>query len=372
LLPGEERLAGETSSSFQRPLPTISDEQSAGQSLVIEGALVAATHRGDVELPVTNLVEVSPEGRLTALTYTASAETLSLRFVPEAEALTAELRYVGKPLTEALASAKFFDALMARPGRLAFEARLPGEGGGPIGEQIDIADLPLPMPEPKLEAHRERLELLEALHEILLATGVEITYPEDTDDAEDGLGDLNFVLKAIRGGWVASSVDGFTTHLAADEIRTLLEELAREGEVGRAFLFELPEETHEVFGKRLSLGPSRRYVAAATLTTGRKQMEAWLASQPWSAARLDLLWAPAGGVSMHVFFEDWPKTTLGSVERELREFEAVYGFATERFRRSRELGEPWVGNIPDAARWSALAQVRDELAEEAGEDRHPR
>ena len=344
----------------------VSGEQAAERSVVFEGALVVATRHGDVELPVTNRVDISFADKLT-LTYFDRAETISLRIVPEEETLNAELRYIGKPLTEALASARFFDTLMGTPGRLVFEARLPGEGGARVGERFKIGDLPLPMPEPKREAHRDRLKVLEALHEILLATGIEISYPEDTEDDEAGLGNLNFVLKAIRGGWVASSVDGFSTHLGRAEVRALVKELARDGEVGRAFLFEIPEEAYEVFGTRVSLGPSRRYLASAKLVTGREEMEAWLGSGQGNAARLDLLWEPTDGVPLHVFFDDWPKTSAGSVERELREFEAVYGVGTERFEQGRERGEAWTREIQDAARWSALALAREELREEPGQ-----
>ena len=68
---------------------------------------------------------------------------------------------------------------------------------------------------------------------------------------------------------------------------------------------------------------------------------------------------------MHVFFEDWPKTTLGSVKRELLEFEAVYGIGTERFEQGRERGEAWTREIQDAARWAALVQAHEELREES-------
>ena len=93
-------------------------------------------------------------------------------------------------------------------------------------------------------------------------------------------------------------------------------------------------------------------------------MEAWLDSNPGDGARLDLLLQPAGGVPMHVFFEDWPKSTLGSIERELREFETVYGVGTERFVRGREHGEAWTREIQDAPRWAALAQARAELRDD--------
>lgn len=361
LLPGEEQVAAEAPPPSRALAAEMSRERAAGETMVLEGVLTASTSGGDVQLPVTNLVEMPAEGGIR-LTFTDRAETISLRILPEAEALNAQLRYIGKPLADALASARFFDALLGTPGRLAFQPHLPG--GEAVGERLEIGDLPLPVPDQKREAHGDRLELLEALQEILLATGVEVRYPEDSEDRHDGLDTLNFVLKAIRGGWVPSSVDGFVTRLGADEVRALLAELTRDGEVGRAFLFDLPEESYGVFGERVDLGPSRRYVAAATLATGREEMEAWLGDGAGEGARLDLLWQPAGGAPMHIFFEDWPKTTLGSVERELREFEAVYGVGTERFRQGRERGETWTREVQDAPRWAALAQARQELRED--------
>ncbi len=350
---------------FGPPLASAFGEQTAEEAVAVEGALVASTRDGDARLPMTCRVESSPTGRQTA-SYFDRAETLLLRTASDAEELSIFLRCTGKPLDMALASAMFLDALMGTPGRLAFEVPVAAGGGGSAGAafRFEIGDLPLPVPGPFLEAHRDRLEVLEALHEILLATGTEIRYPEDTGDEEGGLGNLNFVLKAIRGGWVASSVGSFSTHVPPAEVRALVEELARDGEVGRAFLFELPEEAHEVFGTEVSLGPSRRYVAAAVLRTGREEMESWLGSGPGSDARLDLLWEPADGVPMHVFFEDWPESSLGSVERELREFEAVYRVGSERFKRGRERGEAWTEEIQDASRWFALVQAREELARE--------
>lgn len=360
LLPGEEHLAGEAPPP-SRPATVEIPRERAGETVVLEGVLTASTSRGDIGLPVRNLVEMPAEGGIT-LTFADRAETLALRIVSEEKTLNAQLRYVGKPLADALESARFFGALLGAPGRLVFEPRLPG--GAVVDERIEIGDLPLAVPEQKRRAHHDRLELLEALHEILLATGVEVRYPEDGTDENDGLDALNFVLKAIRGGWVVTSVNNFATGLGPEEVRELLEELARDGEVGRAFLFDLPEESYDVFGATVNLGPSRRYVAAATLATNREEMEAWLDSNPGDGARLDLLWQPAGGVPMHVFFEDWPKTTLGSIERELREFETAYGVGTERLVRCREHGEAWTREIQDAPRWAALAQARAELRDD--------
>ena len=355
LLPGEERLAGGTSPFVGPPLASISGEPTAEETAEAEGELVVSVR--DARLPVTCRVGPSPAGGQVA-SYFDRAETLLLRTASDAEELNIVLRYTGKPLDAALASARYLDVLMGTPGRLAFD--VPLSAGAAF--RFEIGDLPLPVPDPFLEAHRNRLEVLEALHEILLATGVEIRYPEDTEDDQEGLGNLNFVRKAIRGGWVASSVNGFTTHLAPAEVRVLAEELARNGEVGRAFLFDLPEEAYDVFGTTVNLGPSRRYLAAARLLTGREKMENWLGAGPGGEERLDLSWEPADGVPMHVFFGEWPKTSLGSVERELREFEAVYGVGSERFRQARERGEAWVGDIQDANRWFALLEARDELA----------
>lgn len=358
LLPGEERVAGEALPFVGPALGSIAGEQATEEAAEVEAAEVEGTlvvSARAARLPVTCKVERSPAGGQTA-SYSDSAGTLLLRTASDAQELNIVLRYTGKPLDAALASAKFLGALMGTSGRLALEVPL----GVGTAFRFEIGDLPLPVPGSFLESHRNRLEVLEALHEILLATGTEIRYPEDTEDED--LEALNFVLKAVRGGWVASSVDGFATRLGPAEVRALLEELARDGEVGRAFLFDLPEETREVFGQTVNLGPSRRYVAAARLLTGREEMENWLGDGPGSEDRLDLSWEPANGVPMHVFFEEWPRTSLGSVERELREFEAVYGVDSERFRRGRERGEPWVGEIQDANRWSALLEARDELA----------
>lgn len=356
LPPGEEHLAGEAPPP-SRPTEVQIPRERAGETVVLEGMLAASTSRGDVGLPVRNLVEIPAEGGFT-LAFADRLETISLRIVPEEKTLNVEFRYVGKPLADALQSARFLDVLLDAPGRLAFESRLP------VGERLELVDLPLAVPEHDRRAHHDRLEVLEALNEILLATGVEVRYPEDGADENGGLDALNFVLEAIRGGWVATSVDDFATGLGPEEVRDLLEELARDGEVGRAFLFDLPEESYDVFGTTVNLGPSRRYVAAATLATGREEMEAWLGSDLGDGARLDLLWEPAGGVPMHVFFEDWPKTTLGSIERELREFEAVYGVGTERFLRGRERGESWTREVQDAPRWAALVQAREELRDD--------
>ncbi len=355
LLPGEEHLAEKTSPFVGPPLASISGEQTTEETVEVEGELVVSVR--DARLPVTCRGESSPAGG-QIVSYFDRAETLLLRTASDAEELNIVLRYTGKPLDAALESARFLDDLMGTPGRLAFE--VPLAAGAAF--RFEIGDLPLPVPGPFLEAHRNRLEVLEALHEILLATGVEIRYPEDTEDDQEGLGNLNFVRKAIRGGWVASSVDGFTTHLAPAEVRVLAEELARYGEVGRAFLFDLPEEAYDVFGTTVNLGPSRRYLAAARLLTGREEMERWLGDGPGSEERLDLSWEPADGVHMHVFFGEWPKTSLGSVHRELREFEVVYGVGSERFRQGRERGEAWVRDIQDANRWFALLEARAELA----------
>jgi hypothetical protein len=130
LLPGKEDVAAGASAASRAPLAGTLGERTAEQAVEVEGALVASTRGVDAKLPVTCRVELSPTGRQTA-SYFDHAETLLLRTVSDAEIVNVKLQYIGKPLTEALASARFFDTLMGRPGRLMFEVPVPVEGGEP-------------------------------------------------------------------------------------------------------------------------------------------------------------------------------------------------------------------------------------------------
>lgn len=363
LLPGEAATASQNATAIELLLTEPPDEQTAEDVLEIEGALVASTRFGEQTLPVMGRAELSADNNMTLL-YFDRARTLSLQFVFDEELLNINTQYTEKPLREALQSARFLQALITTPGRLLFETSVPAEGGAIASQRIEVGDLPLAVPEPKLEEYGDRLRLLEALYTIMVNTGVEIRYPSNTENGE-GLNNLNFVLKAIQSGWVASSVADFTTHIPATEVRAVLEELEQAGEVARAFLFEIPHEAYVVFGKEVNLGSSRRYVAAARLASSQEEMKSWLSENPSDQEGFDLRWEPMNNVSMHVFFEDWPKSSLETVERELREFEAIYSVSSERFKDAWEKSEAWTEGIQDGNRWFSFIQARDELARES-------
>ena len=91
--------------------------------------------------------------------------------------------------------ALFFDSLTRAPGILYFEIH------EPEFLRFPVVELPLPIPESFIDQRRDRVQLLEALHEVWRETGVEIRYPADMED-DAGLSNLNHVLKAMRSGWV--------------------------------------------------------------------------------------------------------------------------------------------------------------------------
>lgn len=362
LLPGEGQLASEVVGAATEGLFTGAVAERTTVPVVLEGALVASTRFGELKLPMISRAQLTPDGDPT-ISFSDYAETLLLRIVGDTGVLNVKTQYIGKPLEAALSSARFFEALATTPGVLYFEVNEFVEGGEPVPHRIGILDLPLSVPEPELEEYRNRLLLLEGLYDILVNTGVEITYPADTGD-EEGLDNFNFVLEAIRGGWVTVAVTDFSTHVPVTEVRPLLDELAVEGEVLRAFMFDLPDESYRVFGKEVTLGPSRRYVAAARLTTSRQEIEVWLGEDPERVDALDLKWEPVDDTPMHVFFDEWPKSDVGAVDRELREFEAAYGVSSEHFGRAWQERERWTRGVPDGKRWFSLIQAREELTRE--------
>lgn len=361
LLPGEGQLASEVvGAAAERFTGAVAERTIV--PVVMEGALVASTRFGELKLPMIFRAQLTPDGDPT-ISVSDYAETLLLRIVGDTSVLNVNTQYIDKPLKAALSSARFFEALATTPGVLFFEVHELVEDGEPVPHRIGILDLPLSVPEPELEEYRNRLLLLEGLYDILVNTGVEITYPADMED-EEGLDNFNFVLKAIRGGWLALAVTDFSTHVPVTEVRPLLDEFRNGGEVLRAFMFDLPNESYQVFGREVSLGPSRRYVAAARLTTSRQEIEAWLGEDPDRVDVLDLKWEPVDNAPMHVFFDEWPKSDVGAIDRELREFEAAYGVSSKRFGRAWQERERWTKGVPDGKRWFSLIQAREELTRE--------
>jgi len=266
-------------------------------------------------------------------------------------------RYSQKPLDLALEGALFFDSLTRRPGLLYFEVH------EPEFHRFPVADLPLPIPETFVARHRDRLRLLEALHEIRRETDVEISYPSETED-DVGLSNLNRVLEAIRSGWVPEWVSNFNTPMPKSEVRAIFEELRQNGEVLRAFGFDVPNESYRVFDKQINLGPSRRYLASARLATTLEEIEGWLSREHTTEDYLDLKWEPTADLPIHVFYLDWPRMSTEPVRRGLKNFEDIYGYSSDRFRQAWETGESWAQEIEDGKEWFSLIQALDELTRE--------
>ncbi len=325
---------------------------------VVRGTLAAFTHFGELRVAMNIQIEPLPDGSMRSRFFD-EAKTLKLEFhtsPDEAEgSLNIRVQYVDKPLDASLLGARFLEVLATQPGELYMELYEPSY------HKFLIAELPLAVPEQKLEEFRDRVRVLDGLHEIWVDTGVEIRYPKDTE-GEEGLRNFNIVLAAIRSGWVVQQVADFSVHLPTTAVRAFLDESRdNKGEVHRAFVFDAPNESYRVFGKQVDLGPTRRYISAGRLATSEEEMEAWLGKEPKEEETLELKWEPHEGTPMHVFFEEWPTSSIRSVDRELREFEAVYGVSSQHFGRAWEKREPWAREVPDGKRWLSLTQAREEL-----------
>lgn len=361
LFPGEERSASGMG-SVSRTLANEFDKRAATQTITIAGALGVSTSSDEPKVTMFNRVERSPNGSMM-ISFFDRHETLRLDIVGDTEPINVKTHYTNKPLSAALQSARFFELLATTPGVLFFEAYEQVDENTIVPRRIEIAELPLSVPEPELEGYRNRLQLLEGLYDIFVNTEVEIRYPENTEDVE-GLDNFNFVVKAVRGGWVASSVANFDTHMPVAEVRRLLDELRSQGEVLRAFGFDLPNESYRVFDKVISLGPSRRYLAAARLATSQEEIESWLDEKPKITDALEFRWEPIDDTPMHVFFGEWPKSSMNTINRDLQEFEIIYGISSEDFGRAWREHASWARDIPDGKRWFSLIQAREELAQE--------
>lgn len=337
--------------------------ESQESSTPVRGALVVSTSQGETKAEM--LIQLTPlEGGGMASRFFDEGGVLEFNFLfrPDNQVIrNISAHYSQKPLNAALEGATFFDSLTCAQGVLYFEIYEPKFHRFPIDE------LPLPIPEAFVDRHRDRLRVLDALHEVWRETGVEIRYPEDTEDNDDtGLSNLNHVLKAIRSGWAPEWVSSFNTPMARSEVQTILEELRRNGEVLRAFGFEVPNESYRIFDKHVDLGPSRRYLASARLTTTIEEIESWSSREPATTDSdfLDLTWEPTDHLPAHVFYFEWPRTSAESVRHALKEFENVYGYSSNRFRQAWEAGEAWTQDIEDGKEWFSLVQALDELTQE--------
>ncbi|MGH3086488.1 MAG: hypothetical protein ACRDSJ_04125, partial [Rubrobacteraceae bacterium] len=184
-------------------------------------------------------------------------------------AINFNVRYAGLPTSRALSYARFLCALYGEEGTLYLTRLEP--------EELRLELLRLPLDPAEKDETEGMLRFLEALDEIGRATGAEFVYPPKVEDED--LSNINHVLKAIRSGWVALRVNDFTTPLDPEGVKNVLDLVAQEGEVARAFAMTSEGELYKVFDAWVDLGPSARYVSAARLQSSRAEMEEWLASE---------------------------------------------------------------------------------------------
>jgi len=337
------------------------ESQEASETVIRSVDLIASTSAGDTTLPMIHEAEFWPNDKVRRLHFFDEEKTLDLDFYPTGAGGRTEgktkVQLVGKPLEQALRTTEFFDVLVGQTGELSVQ--FPNEPP----ERLHLTELPMSISEPEFAAHQDRLRSLRALQEVWTETGVEVRYPDNTEDRE-GLDNLNFVLKAIRSGWVVQQVTDFRTDFPASGIRELCDELQSRGEALRAFYFEIPRETYRVFNKQIDLGPSRRYLSTARLTTSLEEMVWWLTERREDQTTFSVQWEPVEEAPLHIFFDQWPRTSLASVERDLREFETIYETTSDVFKRGWIERETWARDIPDGKRWLSLLEARKELTQE--------
>lgn len=272
--------------------------------------------------------------------------------------LELDVRYAGLALEKALSYARFVSLLHSPEGILYMSSPEQGE------ERLELFRLPLPLDGSRKDEAEDRLRFLEALDEVSGATGVEFVYPAEVEDED--LRNLNHVLKAIRGGWVALPVKDFTTPMGRDGVENVLGLAAREeGGVFKSLAMTAEWEQIEVFGSWVDLGPSMRYVSGARLLTPRPEMERWLASEPADGS-FDIRWAPMESARVHVFYNEWPRPSRPAIREDLRAFEEASGVSSEEFRRAWEAGEEWTRGVEGGDVWITLINAERYLLAQAG------
>lgn len=316
--------------------------------LTIEGKGSSAS----LELPL----QIDPRAQGPRL-YTPDG-TEGVQFVLESDPdgrgkLELNIRYAGMPVGRALSYARFLRDLYLPEGTLYLTRLEPDE------ERFELFRLPLPLAPVGKEEAEDRVRLLEALDEVGSATGAEFVHPLEVDDED--LRNLNHVFKATRGGWVALPVIDFTTPMNRDGVKNVLDLVAEEGAVLRAFAMTAEWERVCVFDTWVDLGPSVRYVYGARLVTPRSEMEGWLASGPKADGSFDIRWEPVDEARVHVFYHEWPKPSLGAIREDIRAFEKEYGIDSDEFQRAREGGEAWVHKVEGSDVWLTLLEAERHL-----------
>lgn len=256
-----------------------------------------------------------------------------------------DTNYAGLPVSMALSYARFCRALVWREGTL-YLSRVDADE-----ERLELAKLPLSIDPSVEKVEADRIRFLEALDEVGRATGTKFVYPPEVED--DDLRILNHVLKAIRGGWIALLVTDFTIPMSPEGAQNTLDIMQED----RQLRMDSSSERVRLFDKWVDLGPSRRYVSHVRLAT-RSEMEEWLASGPKLDDTFDIRWEPVGEARVHVFYENWPKPSLGAIHEDIRAFEQETGKSSDAFRRAWEGGEAWAKEIQDGDVWLTLLDAK--------------
>ncbi|HLM77576.1 MAG TPA: hypothetical protein VK361_04180, partial [Rubrobacteraceae bacterium] len=267
--------------------------------------------------------------------------------------LQLNVHYAGLPLSKALHYTRFLLTLSSSKGTLYLTRLEPQE------ESFELVDLPLPWDSAQKEETKARLSLLTALSEVSEATGVEFAYPSKID--EQDLRDLNYILKVIRGGWVALPITDFTTPMDPEGIKNIIDLIGQKGNESGALGMSSPGERVKIFDTWVDLGPSIRHISGARLDTPLSEMKEWLASNPEPQESFSVRWVPVEDAPLHVFFHDWPKPSLTATREDIKAFEAENGKTSEEFRQAWESGEEWAREVEDGDVWLTLLDVERHL-----------
>lgn len=204
------------------------------------------------------------------------------------------VRYAGRRVERALLYARFVRALYWEEGTLYLTPLKPR------GERLELFDLPLPLDAAGKGDAEARVRFLEILDEICKATGTELIHPSEIND--DDLRNIEYVFKVIQGGWVTLAVTDFTTPMGSEGVKNILDLVAQEDEVLRAFAMTAQGERRQIFDTWVDLGPLVYYVSGARLVTPRSEMEQWLASDLQSNDSFDVRWEPVDDALVHVLY----------------------------------------------------------------------
>ena len=319
---------------------------------------LAAEHKGksvSLELPLRMDPEVSSGFRLI------TPDNREIEFVlgvHHDRRLTIRLyvRYGGLPVDKALSYARFVQALLGSEGTLYLDRLELDE------ERIELVPLPLPIDPATKDDADNRVHFLQALSEIERATGAEFLYPAVEEVGEDDLENINYVLEAIRVGWITVPIVDFTTPTNSEGVRNFLEVTAQEeGGAIKQFAMTTEGEQFPIFDVQVNLGPSVHFVSAARLDTPRSDMESWLATNPGPDDSFNVRWVPTEDDLYHIIYQELPKPSLIATREDIRAFEEDTGRSSAEFRRAWEDGEAWARELEYDEVWLTLLDAEHHL-----------